>query len=248
MQWTSEQQIDGGLIERRFDADHGDGPVTGVLWTRADAPPRTPLVLIGHGGGGHKMGPGNLALRDAYAKFGVATAAIDGPTHGDRGPVTDSSQPEYAAMWKRPDVVDGMVADWQASLDGILATGRFEADAVGYHGLSMGTMFGLPFVVAEPRIVAASLGLCGFTGSSIERSGLGPRLTADAARLNVPVLFHVQWNDERFARTGSLEMFDRFPTRDKRLQSTPGLHGEVTAEATASLVRFLAERLSLVHA
>ena len=248
MRWMSEQRIDGGLVEQRFDADRGEGPVTGVVWTRADASNRTPLVLIGHGGGGNKLGPGNLALRDAYATYGVATAAIDGPTHGDRGPVTDSSQPEYAAMWKREGVVDGMVEDWKASLDGILATGEFEAGAVGYHGLSMGTMFGLPFVVAEPRIAAASLGLCGTSGSSIDRSGIGLRLTADAAKLRVPVLFHFQWNDERFTRAGSLEMFDLFPTTDKRLQSTPGMHVDTTPEAQAALVRFLAERLALVHA
>jgi dienelactone hydrolase len=243
----SEERTAGGLRERRFDADRGEGPVTGVLWTAADAD-RSPLVLIGHGGGGHKMAPGNLALRDAYAAHGIATAAIDGPAHGDRGPVTDSAQPEYAAMWQRPGVNDRMIADWKATLDGLLPTGEFADDAIGYHGLSMGTMFGLPFVVAEPRIVAASLGLCGTSGSSIDRSGIGPRLRADAARLRVPVLFHFQWDDERFTRAGSLEMFDLFPTRDKRLQSTPGQHVDTTPEAQAALVRFLAERLVLVGA
>ncbi len=248
MRWMSEQRIDGGLIERRFDADHGDGPVTGVLWTRADAPAGGPLVLVGHGGGGHKLGPGVVSTRDALAARGIATAAIDGPTHGERGPVTDSTQPEYAAMWKRPDVVDGMVADWRATLDGILALGAFDAGAVGYHGLSMGTMFGLPFVVAEPRIAVAALGLCGTSGSSIDRSGIGERLAADAANLRIPLLFHFQWNDERFTRAGSLEMFDLFPSPDKRLQSTPGLHGGVTPEAHAALVHFLAERLTATHA
>ncbi|MSQ30556.1 MAG: alpha/beta hydrolase [Dehalococcoidia bacterium] len=253
MQWTSDTPIEGGLRERRFDADHGAGSVTGVLWTRAGATGRTPLVLVGHGGGSNKLGPNVIEARDAYAAHGVAVAAIDGPLHGDRGPVTDSTQPEYAAMWKRPSfgdgaIVDGMVADWRASLDGLLATGEFLDGAVGYHGLSMGTMFGLPFVVAEPRVVAASLGLCGTGGSSIDRSGIGPRLTADAAKLRVPVLFHFQWDDERFSRAGSLEMFDRFPTNDKRLQSTPGMHADTSPEAKAALVRFLAERLALVHA
>lgn len=248
MRWMGDQRIEGGLRERRFDADHGAGSVTGVLWTSADAPGRTPLVLFGHGGGGDKLGPSVLAARDAYAARGIAVAAIDGPLHGERGPVTDSTQPEYAAMWQRPNVVDGMVADWRASLEGLLAMGEFEAGAVGYHGLSMGTMFGLPFVVAEPRIAAASLGLCGTSGPSIDRSGIGPRLAADAAKLRVPVLFHFQWDDERFSRVGSFEMFDRFPTTDKRLQSTPGMHADTTPEAKAAHVRFLAERLTLVPA
>ena len=242
MEWTGEQRLDGGLVERTFRVERGAGVVPGVLWAPdGDAP--MPLVLFGHGGGGSKTGPSVLAARDAYAARGVATAAIDGPAHGDRGPVVDSSQPEYRAMWQLAGVVDSMVGDWQATLDALLASGQFAADAVGYHGVSMGTMFGLPFVAAEPRIRAAVLGLCGFSGPSIERSGVGPRLEADTPSVACPVLFHFQWDDERFNRDGSLAMFDALGTTDKRLQSTPGMHADTTPEAHATMVAFLAGRL-----
>ena len=224
MRWISEERTAGGLRERRFDADHGEGPVPGVLWTAADASPRSPVVLIGHGGGGHKMAPGNLALRDAYATYGIATAAIDGPAHGDRGPVTDSAQPEYAAMWQRPGANDRMIADWKATLDGLLATGEFADDAIGYHGLSMGTMFGLPYVASEPRIAAAVLGKCGVRGTSIDRSGIAGRLAADAPKVVCPVLYHVQWDDERFERESAFGLYGLIGAADKRLQSIPGLH------------------------
>ena len=248
MEWLSEQRVEGGLIERHFRVDRGAGPVPGVLWTRTGGG-GAPLILVGHGGGGSKAAANILAARNAYTGVhGIATAAIDGPAHGERGAVTDSGQPEYAAMWRRPGVVDGMVGDWRATLDALLATGEFDAQAVGYDGLSMGTMFGLPFVAAEPRIRAAVLGLCGVAGNSIDRSGIGDRLAADAPRVHCPTLFHLQWNDERFTREGSLALYDLIGTRDKRLQATPGQHVDTPAEASAAMRAFLAERLALVHA
>ncbi|MEX2446343.1 MAG: alpha/beta hydrolase [Dehalococcoidia bacterium] len=244
MEWGESREIEGGIVERRFRLARASGDVPGVLWTRGAVGTDAPLVLLGHGGGGSKTGPSQLDARDAYTGgLGMATAAIDGPAHGDRGPVTDSTQPEYRAMWQRPGVVDTMVEDWQATLDALLATGEFDAGAVGYHGLSMGTMFGMPLVAAEPRIAAAVLGLCGTAGSSIDRSGIGGRLAADAPRVRCPVLFHFQWDDERFTREGSLAMFDLLGTPDKRLQSSPGQHIDTPPEAHAALVSFLGGRL-----
>ena len=57
-----------------------------------------------------------------------------------------------------------MNGDWKATLDELLASNRFDPARVGYWGLSMGTVLGLPFVASEPRISAAVLGACGFTG------------------------------------------------------------------------------------
>ncbi len=54
-----------------------------------------------------------------------------------------------------------MVADWRATLDALAALPEVDTARVAYGGVSMGTMFGLPFVAAEPRIRAAVFGLCG---------------------------------------------------------------------------------------
>jgi dienelactone hydrolase len=245
IEFAAARTLESGIIERPFTASGANGrPVPGVLWTRAGAPPATPLILIGHGGGGNKFADGNLANRDYYTgERGIATAAIDGPVHGDRGPVTDTAHPAYSEMWRVPTTIDDMNADWARTLDGLLALGEFDPSAIGYHGLSMGTMFGLPYVASESRLAAAVLGLCGLRGSSIVRSGIEGRLAADAPRVTLPLLYHVQWDDERFDRDSAFELYGMLGSTDKRLQSTPGLHGGTSPEATATLRLFLANRL-----
>ena len=146
-------------------------------------------------------------------------------------------------MWRAPNVSDDMNTDWARTLDALLALGEFDTNAVGYFGLSQGTMFGLPYVACEPRIRAAVLGACGLRGPSIVRSNVGGRLAADAPRITCPVMFHVQWDDERFDRDSGFELYGLLGSADKRLQSTPGLHGERTPEAIETLVSFLTNSL-----
>lgn len=247
--WGARTRLDGAIEERALTFDRGRGPVPGLLWTKAGSAGQTPLVLVGHGGGGAKNAANVLVTRDYLTgQCGIATLAIDGPVHGDRGPVTDTSHPAYSEMWRNPRAVDEMVADWQGTLDAALALGEFDADAIGYYGLSMGTMFGLPFVAAEPRVAVAVLGLCGVRGTSIDRSGIGGRLAADAARVTCPLMYHVQWDDERFERESAFELYGMLASTDKRLQSTPGLHAGVPVEARDTLQSFLAARLAARHA
>ena len=250
MEITSTTTLDNGIIARRFTvAGAGGRAVPGVLWTRADASGPTPLILIGHGGGGSKDAPLILASRDDFTgQRGVATAAIDAVAHGERGGTQGGDDPTYVAMWRTPNVVDDMNTDWARTLDALLALGEFDAQAVGYLGLSMGTMFGLPYVASEPRIAAAALGLCGVRGASMDRSGIAGRLAADAPRVACPVLYHVQWDDERFERESAFELYGMIGSPDKRLQSTPGLHGGTSAEARDALRTFLANRLLAVPA
>ena len=86
MHFISETTADG-VLERLFT--HGD--VTGALWTPADAPGPRPLVLLGHGGGQHKLAPGMVARGRRYAaNCGFAAVSIDAPGHGDR-PRTDGT-------------------------------------------------------------------------------------------------------------------------------------------------------------
>jgi hypothetical protein len=79
MQFTSEQRLDDGVLERDFIL----GEIPGVLWTSGSAP--APLILSGHNGGLHKRNP-RLAARARHhvAEYGFAVAAIDAPGHGDR--------------------------------------------------------------------------------------------------------------------------------------------------------------------
>jgi len=237
-----------GVWERPFFVSRGEDRIPGVLWMPEEPAGKVPLVLIGHGGQSEKRNPAGLALARRFVRRnGIAAAAIDAPEHGERGNIVvtedPAGHPDYIALWKRPETFDRMNADWKATLDELLASGRLDEDRVGYWGLSMGTMLGLPFVASEPRVKAAALGLCGFAGSSAIRGRFGERHHADAPNVRCPVIFAVQWDDERFDRDGAFELFDCLGTQDKRLIAYPGRHAELPPEGTDATREFLAARL-----
>ncbi|BCJ38302.1 hypothetical protein Athai_58050 [Actinocatenispora thailandica] len=244
VRWAADAVADG-VLERGFEV----AGVPGVVWLPERAVAPVPLVLLGHGGSGHKRAPRQVRLGRWFAgTAGVAAAAIDGPYHGDRAggrfDVARYQARMVAAGMER--VVGGMVADWQAAREAVTALAAVDADRVGYLGLSMGTRFGLPFVAAAGELVrCAVLGKFGLRHPDQLPAGLaaGPRLAADAARLRVPVLYHVQWDDELFDRAGQFELFDRLGSPDKQLIAFPGGHATASEAAIAAWCEFLVRHL-----
>ena len=171
--------------------------------------------------------------------FGWNSVSIDGPAHGDRGPVQKSTDPAYREMWQRPDVVVKMVEDLKCVINAFVEFDSIDHERIGFWGLSMGTMFGIPFVASDSRIKAAVLGKSGLTGSSVERSGIRPYFEESAPQIMQPVLFSIQWDDERFDRKGQLELFDLIGSSDKRLHAYPGRHLDSGPEALQVQAEFL---------
>ncbi len=251
MEITSTQRLAGGILERRFTVPSANGQsVPGVLWTSEAATGPVPLILVGHGGGGSKESP-NIALRreEFTGRHGIATAVIDAPGHGERGEVRSNADAPWGVLWTQPEqVVEQMVADSTATLDALLGLGEFDANAIGYYGVSLGTVFGLPYLAQERRVAAAVLGLCG----TRRNPGVVPKdledrrsvvINGSAAGVQCPVLYHVQWDDELFDRDGAFELYGMIGSTDKRLQSTPGPHGGTSPEALATMQAFLVGRL-----
>lgn len=235
--WQGEAVTTKGVVERGFTVEVDDRVVPGVVWTPEGADGTRPLVLIGHGATLHKRGDYILALGRRFVRHhGFAAVAIDGPGHGDRGSINDLLQ--FAEVWQRPTVADEMVADWQATLREVQKLPEVGEGPVGYWGLSMGTLFGLPFVAAEPAVRVAVLGLAGAVGFSRER------LAEDAKKVRCPVLFLQQWDDELFPRDDVLALFDRLGSDDKRLHVHPGGHAFVPLEAYEASESFIASRLA----
>ena len=238
----SAESTSSGVTERLFTV----GEVPGAVWAPADAAGPRPLVLLGHGGGGHRTAPPIVGrARRLVAGSGYAVAAIDAPGWGGR-PVPADYEPfnaeieELTAAGKplgdafaRRGVVAAALAipEWQATIDALTGLDWIGAGGtvpVGYWGLSLGSAIGVPLVAAEPRITAAVLGLMGHE-----------TLTAAAARITVPVEFLVQWDDERVPRAQSLALFDAFASAEKTLHANPGKHMEVPAfERDAAMVFF----------
>jgi dienelactone hydrolase len=244
LQWTAEAVRDGSVREREFVVERTGQKIPGVLWQADKQSGARPLILMGHGGSGHKRNERmNMLGKMFAADYGWCAAAIDGPVHGARGLVTDASQPVYRQMWQRKDLVQSMIDDWKATLDSLISLDEVDVNRIGYWGVSMGTMFGLPFVASDERVRVAVLGKAGMSGSSVERSGIDVHFKIFAPQLRIPVLFTMQWDDERFERSGQLDLFDRLGSKDKRLHAYPGKHVDNGPESFAVQAVFLRRHL-----
>ncbi|RRR86129.1 dienelactone hydrolase family protein [Streptomyces sp. RP5T] len=242
MRFSSPTASDG-VVEQLFHLDD----VPGVLWTPRDAEGTRPLIAMGHGGGQHKKAPD---IADRARRFvtdcGFAVVAVDAPSHGDRPDHEEftrvateyeirlGSGGELAPLIAdfQALVVRQIVPEWQAVLSAVQKLRHVGTGPVGYWGLSLGCVLGVPLIAAEPRIRAAVLGLGGADVSA-----------EAAARVAVPVEFLMQWDDERVPRPQSLALFDAFASTEKTLHANPGRHGEVPAFETDSTVRFFARHL-----
>ncbi len=245
MEFTTETVSDG-VSERLFTL----GEITGVLWAPAATPAAEgagrPVILLGHGGGQHKLGPGLVArARRFVTRLGAVAVAIDAPEHGDRptagararftaeaAELRAAGEPVLPAIVRyNLEMAAHAVPEWQATLDAVQQLP--ETGPAGYWGVSMGTMIGLPLVAAEPRIGAAVLGLAG-----------GPALEELAARVTIPVEFLLQWDDELVARESVLALFGAFGSAEKTLHANAGQHGAIPRFELDSAERFFARHLT----
>lgn len=243
MDWTGDTHEVDGVFERGFVLQVDGRRVPGVLWTPPDAEGPRPLVLIGHGATAHKRYEYVLALaRELVRHHQFAAVAIDGPGHGDRraNPGDDDMTvfSDFLGEWSRDGSTDEAVADWRATLDAVRRQPEVGDGPVGYWGLSMGTIYGVPLVAADRRIQVAVFGLMGLVGPTRER------MAVDAKAVTCPLLFIQQWDDSLIPRDSSFELFDTLGAHDKRLHATPGEHSAVPAEEFVFSARFLARYLA----
>ena len=242
LHFTSEQRLDDGVLEREFTL----GEVPGILWTPTSASAPTPLILLGHPGGLHKMYPRLVARARHSAADGFAAASIELPGSGDR--------PRWAAAEQaRADLrtaleagepvsdeiidalilplVDEAVPEWQAALDALLSLAEI-GGPVGYSGgvISIGTRL----AVVEPRIVAAGF----FAGSFVPRATF-----EEARRVTIPLHVLLQWDDEGNDRQAALDLFDAFGSKEKSLHANMGGHTGVPQFAGEAAAQFFTRHL-----
>lgn len=244
MHTTSEQRIDGGVLEHEFVVDH----VPGILWMpdAGSTPTPVPLILLGHPGGTRKMYPRLVARARHAAGQGFATATLELPGKGERPSIggaeaarADLRQAIVAGKKPSADLVDRLVLplvtqavpEWQTVLDAVLGLPEI-GGPVGFSGGVIA--IGVRLAVVEPRIVAASL----FAGSLIPHATL-----EDARQVTIPLHVLLQWDDEGNHRQAALDLFDAFGSQEKTLLANMGGHAGVPSFAGEEVARFFARHL-----
>jgi dienelactone hydrolase len=227
--------VERGVVETGFTFEHDGEVVPGVRWRPEEASGATPVVLLGHGGTQHKRTPNILGLARRFVRhLGISAVALDAPGHGDRitdpeafadrrrdleRRVTAKGGQASEARDTRPFVdVERAVREWSAVLDLLDADGTVLDGRIGYWGVSMGTVIGLPFVANEPRVTCAVLGLMGLGVIQNEKAA------AAARACSIPVLFVFQWDDQLMTRQSGLDLFDAIGSEDKAMHVFPGGH------------------------
>jgi dienelactone hydrolase len=245
MRFTSERQLDDGVVQREFTL----GEIPGILWTPGSAPAPVPLILLGHPGGLHKMYPRLVARARHCAAEGFAAATIELPGGGDRPRIPAAEQaradlhralaagePVHEIDGEIVDrlvlpLVDKAVPEWRAALDALLSLPEI-GGPVGYAGGVIA--IGLRLAVVEPRISAALL----FAGSFVPRA-----MFEQARQVTIPLHVLLQWDDEGNDRQLALDLFDAFGSKEKTLHANMGGHTGVPQFEGEAGNRFFARHL-----
>ncbi len=242
MQFTSEQHLDDGVLEREFTL----GEIPGILWTPGPASAPAPLILLGHPGGLDKMYPRLVSRARHSAAVGFAAATIELPWSGNRPRSaaaeearTDLRRALAAGERVDDEIVDRLVLplveeavpEWRAALDALLGLPEI-AGPVGFAGGVIA--IGIRMAVVEPRISAAVL----FAGSYVPRT-----MFDEAGRVTIPLQLLLQWDDEGNDRRMALDLFDAFGSKEKTLHANMGGHTGVPSFEGDDGNRFFARHL-----
>jgi dienelactone hydrolase len=242
MQFTSEQRLDDGVLERGFTL----GEIPGILWTPGSASAPAPLILLGHPGGLHRMYPRLAGRARQSAAEGFAAATIELPGSGDR-PRSAAAEQARADLRRALEagepvddeivdrlvlpLVEAAVPEWRAALDALLSLPEI-GGPVGFAGGVIA--IGIRLAVLEPRIAAAVL----FAGSFVPRT-----LFTDARQVTIPLLVLLQWDDEGNDRQLALDLFDALGAKEKTLHANMGGHTGVPQFEAEAGSRFFARHL-----
>jgi hypothetical protein len=243
VQFTSEQHLDDGVLERAFAL----GEIPGILWTPGSASAPAPLILLGHPGGLQKMYPRLVGRARQSVAQGFAAATIELPGSGDR-PRAAAAEEARADLHRalaagepvNDDIVDRLilplvdmaVPEWRAALDALLSLPEI-GGPVGFAGGVIAISIRL--AVVEPRISAAVL----FAGSYVPRS-----MFEEARHVTIPLQVLLQWDDEGNDRQMALDLFDAFGSKEKTLHANMGGHTGVPQFEGDDGTRFFARHLS----
>ena len=233
----NQAKDDRGQETREFRITReGARDITGALWLPENADADT-LVCFGHGASGDRYQTPISYLAERFTiEASLPVLSIDGPVHGLRQ-VAEGGRNAFFPEYQREDSIRDMTDDWSVAIEAVRE--QCAAPRLAYFGLSMGSIYGIPLVASRQDIVAATLGLVGVSPDFPH----GDEILAAAEKINCPVFFLMQLEDELFSREGYLKVFDAFASEDKRIHANPGLHPEIPGEEIDFAFEFLLDHI-----
>ena len=211
--------------------------IPAALWLPYGGDRPYPLVMVSHGGSGHKTSDLVLdVVNELVEPLKIAVLAIEGPLHGARrenfneGPAV---REEFKALWSRGGDVDAMVEDWKAALDDVCSRPEIDSERVAWYGVSMGTAYGVPLLAADSRIGAAVLGMWGICRKPSDR------LEKDAVNIHIPVLFQTKSEDQSFTAEGQNALFNLLKSSQKCIVNYSGGHTDPKGDQLKEAIEFL---------
>ena len=238
--WSGQSVTHGPVVEQAFTVMSEGRSVPGLYW-QPDIDPARHLILLGHGGTTHKKADYIELIAHLLVRKGLAAMAIDGPGHGERETAKPIGEDYdlFAELWETDGGTAGITADWSTALDFI--EGEVGQQTIGWWGVSMGTMMGVPFAATDSRVQAAVMGLMGNWGpNKVDLMTMAPDVLC-------PLRFLVQWDDEMVPTENCIELFDKIGSAEKSMHVNQGLHAAIPPHEVESSLNFLDHHLSKLN-
>ena len=235
--WDAKDRSGHAAKEFRIERD-GFRDITGAVWLPEEAM-TDKLICFGHGASGDRFQPPVSELAQKFAAEGHPVLALDGPDHGLRQTGEGGRAGMFADIM-REECLDEMTRDWTSAIDALKSEFDIAASTLAYFGLSMGTTYGLPFLAGRSDVAVAVLGLWAL------RNGVphNDDFRACAEKLDLPVLFIMQADDEFWPQETYIELFNAIGSKNKRLHANPGVHAEIPLDEVDYAADFILARLA----
>ncbi|HIG41682.1 MAG: hypothetical protein ABGY96_04920 [bacterium] len=232
---------DQGVPTREFRITRqGKRDITGAIWLPESPVRGSTLMCFGHGASGNRYQAPICYLASRFVdETGIPVLSLDGPVHGLRQ-VGEGGRTAFFPEFQREESLVEMTEEWSCAVEMIQAMAEVGGGKLAYFGLSMGSIFGIPFVASRSDVTVATLGLVGVQSNFPHEE----EMLEAAQKVDCPLLFLMQLEDELFQRDGYLKIFDRFSSTDKRIHANPGLHPEIPAEEIDFAFDFLSAHIN----
>jgi pimeloyl-ACP methyl ester carboxylesterase len=237
--WNYAVDSNGVATQEFSMAENDNRNITGAVWLPSKSSDTNTLMCFGHGASGNRYQAPICDLAGRFVNDGIPVLSIDGPVHGLRQ-VGNGGREAFWSEYRRDGCLTDMTNDWTQSIDAVRKLDGMNAPKIAFFGLSMGTILGIPLIASRNDVTVATLGLFG----SQEGAPHHNEQMTDANKIDCPLLFLMQLDDELFTREGYLDVFDSFASNDKRIHANPGLHPEVPGQEILFAYDFLMSHIT----